>query len=225
MSQTRDVADGATANPPPRPNIVLIMADDMGWGDPSYQASVGAWASGAGESNAGWIQTPALDDMAAHGLRFDRFYSASAVCSPTRGSCLTGRHPTRLGIPTANAGRLEFDERSLPRVLSEAGYRCGHFGKWHLGTLTTLRRDSNRGGLAEVDARFTPRLAPRLRRVLRDRGQGSYLRSLHAARPCGSSCDSLRRRLVLWHSVLAASQRRGSVLARGRRGTRSLRTN
>ena len=88
--------------------------------------------------------------MAANGLRFDRFYSASAVCSPTRASCLTGRNPFRLGIPSANTGRLEFDETPLSEILSDAGYLCGHYGKWHLGSLTTLRNDSNRGGDASV---------------------------------------------------------------------------
>ena len=119
-----------------RPNIILVMADDMGWGDPSY--------------NSGWINTPVLDAMAAEGLRFDRFYSASAVCSPTRGSCLTGRHPDRLGIPHANLGRLEADETTLSEVLGGVGYATGHFGKWHLGTLTTLRSDSNRGAVGNV---------------------------------------------------------------------------
>lgn len=114
-----------------RPNIILLMADDLGWGDPSY--------------NDGWIETPALDAMAAEGLRFDRFYSASAVCSPTRASCLTGRNPLRVGIPNANTGQLGPDETPLSEVLQEAGYTTGHFGKWHLGTLTTLRTDSNRG--------------------------------------------------------------------------------
>jgi len=121
-----------------RPNIILAMADDLGWGDPSY--------------NGGWIETPHLDDMARSGLRFDRFYSASAVCSPTRGSCLTGRNPQRLGIPHANRGRLEGAESSLAEVLGARGYVCGHFGKWHLGTLTTTGEDSNRG--TPGDARF-----------------------------------------------------------------------
>ena len=125
-----------------RPNIILVMADDMGWGDPSY--------------NSGWINTPALDAMAAEGLRFDRFYSASAVCSPTRASCLTGRHPERLGIPHANQGRLEADETILSEVLGQAGYATGHFGKWHLGTLTTLRSDSNRGAAGNTADYSTP---------------------------------------------------------------------
>ena len=121
---------------PPRPNIILAMADDLGWGDPSY--------------NGGWINTPNLDTMAGSGLRFDRFYAACAVCSPTRASCLTGRNPFRVGVPTANQGHLGRDETPLSEVLDNAGYTCGHFGKWHLGTLTTLTQDSNRGGPGSV---------------------------------------------------------------------------
>lgn len=124
-----------------RPNIILMMADDLGWNDPSY--------------NSGWINTPTLDTMAAEGLRFDRFYSASAVCSPTRGSCLTGRNPIRLGIPNANTGRLEADETPLSEILNKVGYATGHFGKWHLGTLTTLRNDSNRGSFGHT-ANYSP---------------------------------------------------------------------
>ncbi|BCX50329.1 hypothetical protein HAHE_42370 [Haloferula helveola] len=126
------------------------MADDMGWGDPYYNSTTVTYANGTPHPDQGWISTPTLDAMAANGLRFDRFYSASAVCSPTRASCLTGRSPIRVGVPNANSGRLGFDETPLSEVLSAAGYRCGHFGKWHLGSLTTLRSDSNRGGNAAV---------------------------------------------------------------------------
>jgi arylsulfatase A-like enzyme len=124
-----------------RPNIILMMADDLGWGDPGY--------------NNGWISTPTLDAMAASGLRFDRFYAASAVCSPTRASCLTGRNPYRVGVPTANAGKLGADETPLSEVLKGVGYATGHFGKWHLGTMTTLRRDSNRGAAGNT-ADYSP---------------------------------------------------------------------
>ncbi|HSP42059.1 MAG TPA: sulfatase-like hydrolase/transferase, partial [Luteolibacter sp.] len=116
-----------------RPNIVLMMADDLGWGDTGFNGNT-------------VIRTPQLDRMAANGLVLDRFYAASAVCSPTRGSCLTGRHPQRLGIPTANAGHLRAEEITLAEMLRDAGYATGHFGKWHLGTLTKTVRDSNRGG-------------------------------------------------------------------------------
>ncbi len=107
----------------PKPNVILIMADDLGWGDTGYNGHP-------------HLRTPHLDAMSAAGLRFDRFYAASAVCSPTRGSCLTGRHPSRLGIPTANAGHLHANEVCLAEVLKAHGYTTGHFGKWHLGTMT-----------------------------------------------------------------------------------------
>ncbi len=106
-----------------RPNIVLLMADDLGWGDPGFNGGT-------------VIGTPHLDAMASSGLKFNRFYSASPVCSPTRGSCLTGRHPFRYGVRFANGGHMKPEEITLPEILSEAGYATGHFGKWHLGTMT-----------------------------------------------------------------------------------------
>jgi arylsulfatase A-like enzyme len=115
------------------PNIILIMTDDQGWCDTGYYGHP-------------HLKTPALDAMAREGLRFDRFYAASPVCSPTRGSCLTGRHPYRYGIFNANKGHLPQEELTLAEVLRSLGYRTGHFGKWHLGTLTRTVKDSNRGG-------------------------------------------------------------------------------
>lgn len=114
------------------PNIILIMCDDLGWGDTGFNGNE-------------IIQTPNLDLLAGKGITFNRFYSASAVCSPTRGSCLTGRNPYRYGIPTANAGHLKIEEITLPELLKEKNYATGHFGKWHLGTLTTKVKDANRG--------------------------------------------------------------------------------
>ena len=114
------------------PNIILIMCDDLGWGDTGFNGNE-------------IIQTPNLDMLAGRGIQFNRFYSASAVCSPTRGSCLTGRNPYRYGIPTANAGHMKKEEITLPELLKEKGYSTGHFGKWHLGTLTTKVKDANRG--------------------------------------------------------------------------------
>lgn len=114
------------------PNIILIMADDLGWGDVGFNGNKE-------------IRTPNLDFLAGKGITFNRFYSASAVCSPTRGSCLTGRNPYRYGIPTANAGHMKAEEITLPELLQERGYATGHFGKWHLGTLTTKIKDANRG--------------------------------------------------------------------------------
>lgn len=106
-----------------RPNIILMMADDLGWGD-------------VGFNGGKIIRTPHLDAMAASGLRFTRFYSAAPVCSPTRGSCLTGRHPHRYGVYHANVGHLRSTEHSLASILRKRGYATGHFGKWHLGTLS-----------------------------------------------------------------------------------------
>ena len=115
-----------------KPNIILIMCDDLGWGDTGFNGNA-------------IIKTPNLDMLAGKGMVFNRFYSASAVCSPTRGSCLTGRNPFRYGIPTANAGHLKTEEITLPELLKQKGYETGHFGKWHLGTLTTKVKDANRG--------------------------------------------------------------------------------
>jgi len=98
------------------------MADDMGWGDPGFNGN-------------SIIKTPHLDIMAKAGMRFTRFYSGAPVCSPTRGSCLTGRHPYRYGIFGANVGHMPKEEITLAEALKTQGYTTGHFGKWHLGTL------------------------------------------------------------------------------------------
>ena len=125
-----------------KPNIVLLMADDLGWGDVGFNGNT-------------VIQTPHLDAMAANGLNFSRFYAAAPVCSPTRGSCLTGRHPFRYGITHANTGHLKNEEITLSETLKTQGYATGHFGKWHLGTLTKTVREANRGGPRGV-AHFSP---------------------------------------------------------------------
>ncbi len=114
------------------PNVVLVMADDLGWGDVGYNGHP-------------VLKTPHLDAMARSGVRFDRFY-APTVCSPTRGSVLTGRHPYRYGIFGANSGHLRAPEVTLAEILRQRGYRTGHFGKWHVGTLTRTEKDANRGG-------------------------------------------------------------------------------
>lgn len=109
------------------------MCDDMGWGDVGFNGGTK-------------IKTPHLDTMAKQSLVFDRFYSASAVCSPTRGSVVTGRNPFRYGIVTANKGYMKPEEVTIYEALRTKGYRTGHFGKWHLGTLTKTVKESNRGG-------------------------------------------------------------------------------
>ena len=127
---------------PRRPNIILIMSDDLGYGDTGFNGHP-------------VIRTPHLDQLRQEGGRFTRFYAGGPVCSPTRGTCLTGRHYARYGVTHANAGRLPVQEVTLPQLCKPMGYRCGHFGKWHLGTMTTQVRDSNRGGPEHTDE-FSP---------------------------------------------------------------------
>ncbi|VGO18368.1 sulfatase-like hydrolase/transferase [Pontiella sulfatireligans] len=105
-----------------RPNIILILADDMGWGDTGY--------------NGNTVQkTPFLDKMAAEGIRFDRFYSASTVCAPTRASIMTGQNGARLGISHWGSSHVQASDILISEFLKGKGYATGHFGKWHLGLL------------------------------------------------------------------------------------------
>ncbi len=127
----------------PRPNIILCMTDDQGWGDTGYHGHP-------------VLKTPSLDQMAGEGIRFNRFYAGAPVCSPTRGSCITGRHPHRYGIFFANVGHLPKEEITLAEALRTQGYTTGHFGKWHLGTLTKTEKDSNRGGTEKGAEHYAP---------------------------------------------------------------------
>lgn len=103
------------------PNIVLVMADDQGWGDMAYNGHPD-------------VKTPNFDAFAKEGIRFDNFHAAAPVCSPTRGSVMTGRTPNRYG--TFQAGScIRPQEITIAEALKTAGYRTGHFGKWHLGSV------------------------------------------------------------------------------------------
>lgn len=131
----------AAAPLPARPSFILLMADDQGWGDVAYNGHPR-------------LRTPHLDAMARAGVRLDRFYAAAPVCSPTRGSVLTGRHPSRYGIEWAFDGQLPAAEVTLAEALRAAGYRTGHFGKWHLGQLSRTLRQGRKN---KVDpARYSP---------------------------------------------------------------------
>lgn len=125
-----------------KPNIILIMSDDHGWFDVGFNGNTE-------------IKTPNMDALATKGTILDRFYSASAVCSPTRASLLTGRNPLRINIPYANRGHLKREEITISELLKKHGYVSGHFGKWHLGTLTHSELDSNRGGRKKYSDDYT----------------------------------------------------------------------
>jgi arylsulfatase A-like enzyme len=103
-----------------KPNIILVMADDQGWGDTGYNGHP-------------VVKTPNLDAMAKEAYVFNHFYAAAPVCSPTRGSVLTGRHPFRIKI--TNHGRyMRPQETTIAEELKAAGYVTGMFGKWHVGS-------------------------------------------------------------------------------------------
>ena len=105
-----------------RPNVVVILADDQGWGDLSLN----------GNSN---LRTPRIDSLARDGAMFERFY-VCPVCSPTRAEFLTGRYHPRGGVLGVTTGgeRLDLDERTVAETFQAAGYRTAAFGKWHNGT-------------------------------------------------------------------------------------------
>ncbi|MCF6313009.1 MAG: arylsulfatase [Verrucomicrobiales bacterium] len=104
-----------------KPNIVVILTDDQGWGDLSLN----------GNSN---LKTPNIDQLARDGASFDRFF-VCPVCSPTRAEFLTGRYHARSGIYSTSAGgeRLNLDEKTIADSFKAAGYATGAFGKWHNG--------------------------------------------------------------------------------------------
>lgn len=120
------VARIASAAAPPRPNVIVILTDDQG--------SVDAGCYGAKD-----LVTPAIDSLAARGVRFTQFYSGAPVCSPSRAALLTGRYPLHCGVPNNCAshrdgqGALPAGEVTMAETFKAAGYATAHLGKWHLG--------------------------------------------------------------------------------------------
>lgn len=105
-----------------RPNVVVILTDDQGWGD----------LSSSGNTN---LKTPRIDSIGNNGARFDRFF-VQPVCSPTRAEFLTGRWHPRCGVSGVSTGaeRLDLDETTIAEAFASAGYATGCFGKWHNGS-------------------------------------------------------------------------------------------
>lgn len=115
----------------PRPNVLFILVDDMGWGD-------------LGANGGAGVPTPRMDQLAREGTRFTQFYTASPICSPSRCGLITGQFPARWRITSflqtragnAECGQADFLDpkaSSLPRAFKQAGYATAHIGKWHLG--------------------------------------------------------------------------------------------
>jgi len=157
------------------PNVVFILADDLGWRD------VGCFGST-------FYETPNIDRLATRGVRFTQAYAASPLCSPTRASILTGQYPARIGITAPNCHlpqvqlekrlakgnanmkalnadsltRLKPDYVTLAAAMHEAGYATAHFGKWHLGFNLPQNKDDHyepRDRGFDVDFPHTPRVA------------------------------------------------------------------
>lgn len=118
------------SKPSQKPNFVFLFADDLGWGD------LGCYG--------GRLKTPSLDKLARQGTRFSQFYVCGSVCSPSRAAIMTSHYPARHGVHGYFAETSLNDKRGMPHyldtetttvadLLSQNGYRTGHFGKWHLG--------------------------------------------------------------------------------------------
>ena len=121
---------------PSRPNIILILADDMGYGD-------------FGCFNYGASRTPTLDHLVNEGVSLTQHYSASPVCAPARASLMTGRYPHRTGVidtlETRGLDRLALRELTVAELLKRSGYKTGLVGKWHNGAYDSRYHPNRRG--------------------------------------------------------------------------------
>ncbi len=121
------VLPGTAQKKSDQPNIILIMADDLGYGDIACFGS-------------DFIQTPVLDKMASEGIKFTDYHSNGAVCTPTRAALMTGNYQQRSGLEGvifAQADKriygISTSEKTMAEIFKDAGYKTGMFGKWHLG--------------------------------------------------------------------------------------------
>jgi arylsulfatase A-like enzyme len=126
LAATLGLVPATSAAPAPAPNIIFILADDLGWGE------LGCYGQRL-------IQTPRLDRFAAEGVRFSQFYAGSTVCAPSRSVLMTGQHLGRTRVRGNAGGRnplaqsLQASDVTVARVLRESGYATGLVGKWGLG--------------------------------------------------------------------------------------------
>ena len=137
-----------------RPNIVILVADDLGYADTGYRGSE--------------IETPSLDRLAAEGMDIQRFYTAP-ICSPTRAALMTGRNPNRLGVAYSvllpwSSGGVHTSEQFMSESFQAAGYQTAIVGKWHLGHAQQVFHPNARGFDHFYDT-CIPRLAFTLRLV------------------------------------------------------------
>jgi len=134
-AQAQQETPAPAAMPAPRPNIIFIMADDLGYADLGYRG--------------GRVKTPAIDMLAKEGVRLESYYGQQ-LCTPSRAALMTGRYPMRMGLQTgvifpSHAFGLPLGERTLPQALREAGYATLMTGKWHLGHADRRFWPQNRG--------------------------------------------------------------------------------
>ncbi|MFA7369824.1 MAG: arylsulfatase [Kiritimatiellales bacterium] len=185
-----------------RPNIVLVLADDLGWGDVGY--------------HGGQAKTPNIDRISAEGLRFDRFY-VQPICTPTRAALMTGRYSWRTGMASGvilnhlHYG-LPLDETTLGQVMKSAGYATCIVGKWHLGHETPAYLPTERGfdyhyGLYTAIDHFTHEWMGGLdwhrnRKPLREEGYATDLLGEDCVRIIGEH-DFKQKPLFLYHPMFA----------------------
>jgi arylsulfatase B len=173
-----------TAGANERPNVIIFVADDLGWADVGY--------------HGGPIDTPSLDRLANEGVELRRFYT-TPICSPTRAALMTGRDPMRLGVayavimPWSNVG-IHPDEHFMPQSFLEAGYQTAMVGKWHLGHAQQTYHPNQRGfehfyGHLHTEVGYFPPFAnqggkdfQRNGESISDEGYESYLLADEAAR-------------------------------------------
>jgi arylsulfatase A-like enzyme len=184
----------------PRPNVVFILADDLGWAD------LGCYGSR-------FYETPHLDRLAARGVRFTQAYAVCPVWSPTRAAALTGRYPARIHLtdfiggtrrgklnPTAYLDHLPLEETTVAEVFRSAGYGTGFVGKWHLGGQGFSPLDQGFGsnvagsGRGTLSTYFSPYKIP----ALSDGPDGEYLTDRLASEAVKFLREHRDRPFLLW---------------------------